>query len=675
LAAAVFLLALFSIFPSDRCYLPDKMSDSLGLTLPLGPNSEVAHGHSDDKADDADLSSKRQIEANGDDNDDNVEGESSFPVVSIVLERLVGYQPSSQDVAESIQSQLLDAMWTRYRQQDYCDEMGPTSCGNTSRVVVPPDFDDQIQELFEARIARWGPPPTRESSSSECKKGSEGSNSIPYLVLFYPPKVRNSFSVALEGNKLLDTARAWKEIRRVSKIALPLDDETDRDAAASSDFLSRLFKHLLATSRTLGWKYAMATELRDWIEQELLYKQHQEWVQTQRQAKLDNLYGVRETIVHQMEVARDEYERLRRCRDDRVSQDLLVYQQKQLRQQNRSSHNSCKDGERLLDGFGTSDLNFPEEFQLLGMIPSAHEEYEERYFGEDDWGALDETDYGDYHSSDSDSSGDENEYDGDYDGEGGDDHVAEDEKDGDLPDTSKTIDFEGELPVVTSEDAQEQETNQNSNPVSTPFLRRKERRQRAKERKRKERQEAGRRARLEELKAAEKELREKYTTRELILAQTLLQALEKKVQSVEDLLESLQDEVWAAEEEEEEIRGESKRGMSDSDNAAETSFSLLDQVLAMILGALPVENGVDPGDHYRYVKKEHDAIITGWKNYFGRLPPAMSAKEGERNASDKNMTANRDTPNAERSLTAQEKRTALGIVDNEEDEWDAGDSD
>lgn len=234
----------------------------------------------------------------------------------------------------------------------------------------------------------------------------------------------------------------------------------------------------------------------------------------------------------------------------------------------------------------------------------------------------------------------------------------------------------------------------------------------------------------------------KHTTNELILAQTLLEALEKKVGDVEDLLESLQDEVWAAEEKAEQEDGGGSERETNNKNSSHNNnntndqqqLSLLDQILAMVLGALPMEpdsnNDKDRHQkHFRYIKEEHEFIVNGWKEHFGRLPPAFvpsgttgndanddddadsAATDAEHNDNDdgsepKSSAAvytasgpslpagtvklskitSRTSSNSKivapppsgantttTTTTPEEQRIALGIVDNESGEWDDDD--
>ena len=156
----------------------------------------------------------------------------------------------------------------------------------------------------------------------------------------------------------------------------------------------------------------------------------------------------------------------------------------------------------------------------------------------------------------------------------------------------------------------------------------------------------------------EEDLRIKFTTNELILAQTMRNALTDKLEKIEELLDSLQDEVWQAEEEaEQQSPGET---VVAGDKNGE-QFSLLDQVLAMILGATPMSDGKSPAEHFQCMQSEHQSIVQAWKAHFGRLPPPATNSTGK--SSEKELS--------ERPLSSKEQRQLLGINDNDCDDWDA----
>ncbi|KAL3913680.1 MAG: hypothetical protein SGILL_006393 [Bacillariaceae sp.] len=638
-----------------------------------------------------------------------------LPLISIELKKLIGYAPSSQDVVDSIQSQLVEAMWSRYRQENGDGEIDIVAeseeklegSSKGSPVLLPPDFDSQMQELLEARIARFGRPPT---SSTTALEGGETScpadnqavadntatpdssatqqpQHFEHLVLSYPPKIRNPLATMGSSNSLLDAAKAWNEIHQLgnvlplSPLPPPQEDQGDRypreTSSPSTDFIQKLTTHLVNTSRTLTWKYAMAKELQQIIKNELLWKQHEEWCTVQRQAKLDNLYQVRETLVHQKELAQDDWEHLANARDQKVAQELVVeYQRQRLLEEKES------DGAAGVDS--TDDLDLTQELRAMGLMPRQNgsdvenDNNQEDMWEEESLGAGSYSSYGSSSSSSSSNEDDDEE-----------DSIDNDQVGGEIKTLKGGIPTEIKIgeDAVNADDSSKNEENQQNDteeegmyrimeeerpPLTLPFQRRKERRKRAKEQKRKEKREAELETKREKLRAIKERLEQQHTSRELILSQTMLNSLQKKVENVDELLESLQDEVWAAEEEDEEEA--IKTGLGSSNRTEKPSLSLLDQVLAMILGALPpTDPNKTPKEQYAFAKSEHSAIVEGWESYFGRLPPAVNADSSVKDDGPEAITEPAGKTSQAPKPTPQEQRDALGIVDNDDADWDVDD--
>ena len=132
-------------------------------------------------------------------------------------------------------------------------------------------------------------------------------------------------------------------------------------------------------------------------------------------------------------------------------------------------------------------------------------------------------------------------------------------------------------------------------------------------------------------------------TNEERIAQATLLKLQERLKNVDDLLESLQEDEWADEEEDDdnddEMFNRERRNLNqkmkekDGDSVDHT---LLDQILAMILGGLPKKDihqvpkekrRTVQLDHYKYIKEEHKSIVKGWISVFGRLPPFPTSEE------------------------------------------------
>lgn len=576
--------------------------------------------------------------------------EEMLPIISIDLERLIGYRPESTDELDSIRSQLLAAMWTR------CKETTPIPIEQTDQTQPPPDFDVQVCELFETGAAHF--------SRKNAESVNDSSTGTAFLPIKYPPKLILPPPRMYSDGPFVETANVWKQIIRkpAMKNTLPL--------------VEKLWRYLEGCSRNLLWKSDMSKELKKLIQEELARLEYDEWTESKRQSKLDNLYSIRETIVHQVELAKVKLDDLEEKRETQVQEEM----QQCLRKRNGGG----------LESFGTTELSFPEEFQLLGLRDEVYEE-------EDDWGVDDDQSSYSSRSGESDVSGDgyssekssvagEDGEDEEYDC---DNEIIKGNNSEHIPLTDASVDNSAgeQQPLsIPSNEVLGEEKNQSTNnpqlptsandsteidesseqPLSTPFLRRKERREKAKRKKRQERKDSERKTKLEQLKKLEEEIRARHTTRDLIMAQTLWDALDKKSKNVEELLESLQDEVWQAEEEVEDDSQEKQTKM------VEPSFSLLDQILAMILGSTPVQHGMTPQEHYKFVQNEHTSIVDDWKAYFGRLPPP--AGENQPREVGDGMLREAAPPSDQNMKTALEKRLALGITDNADDDWDAIDN-
>jgi len=106
------------------------------------------------------------------------------------------------------------------------------------------------------------------------------------------------------------------------------------------------------------------------------------------------------------------------------------------------------------------------------------------------------------------------------------------------------------------------------------------------------------------------------------LALAVVTNLEKKLQKVDSLLETMQEEEWKDQEEgvlvDDGFTDEIDEFASEQ-HPEESDMSLLDQVLAMVLGAFP-PLGKPVQEHFARLKKEHEEIKSLWNSAFGRLP-------------------------------------------------------
>eukprot|EP00980_Cylindrotheca_fusiformis_P018353 scaffold5997_cov133-Cylindrotheca_fusiformis.AAC.4 len=591
------------------------MSSSLGLKLSLPPEVASRLRESEEQQETAAVERTEEIEV----------AVKEVPQITIDLERLVGYQPEAAEL-ETIKLQLLSAMWTRYRLEER--ETAEPSSTESSPTEPPPDFDFQVVDLLESGVASFAQP--SDGDSEESKK----------LLLSYP------LSIIASDGETKSTSTLWERTTTCPSKFVGKDN---------TEFVPRLWKYLTYCSRNLNWKYQMSLELGNLVEEEQARIDYNEWTSIQRKAKLDQLYSIRETIVHQVDISKAKY--------DSMVEDREIQVQMDMRQHHRQA------------AVGTSELSFPDEFALLGLNDRPE-------LDEDDWGLGDSDSYMVSDESSEDGISDEGyetdnepktdvniraeisndeELERGYECDNDDDEPVPTDKTGvaheelataiapDPPNTS----------IETSVDCPSEQPPTNPT-VLSPFQKRKERQRRAKQRKRIEKKEAMRRAEKEKLEQLEKEIRENRTSKDIIIAQTLAEALTKKLESVEELLEALQEEEWQAEEE----RENEVKTAELADHSSEESFSLLDQILAMILGTMPMSQSMSPKEHYQFVQKEHKSIVSGWKSHFGRLPPSIGgiAASGPR-PSDRSEMQEKQSPS--------QLRRELGITDNTDEDWDA----
>ena len=710
-----------------------------------------------------------------------------LPVVSLDLERLIGYKPSPEE-HDSIRSQLLNAMWMRYRdeqqqQQKMNDDDNPNEKEEFSEAeslgIPPPDFDAQVVELLRSGVATFGRRRKRLQREQEVEdeQGHQQKEEAQLLIISYPPML-HSFSLPSSNSdnitrrcQQVRTIELWNDILNYPTISTSTttpdneDHRNDKTEGGELNFLDDLWQYLIDCSQSLVWKYDMSIELRNLVQTESAKLEYDEWIHTKRQTKLDHLYNVRETIVHQLEVEETKLQLKEEERENQVRNIMQHYYR------TTSVFGDQQQGDARifsLESFGTSELSFPDEFQLLGISDGLDSNNDNRYDdndenygrrrdldapeddGDDDYDDEDLLSFGsedNEHSSAEESGRDQKSKDAgiertddvippslpdtlqgdiihdttettttsesnlvDYCIRNHDDHQqampsssAGDSINSDNASCAKQEGAEKDVTKVTEESSKNATTTA---PMTTvPFLKRKERRKKALKRKKLQRQkeleEERRKLKAEQAKSIEDETRSKLTTQDMVLSQAMCTALRRKVEKVEELLESLQDEVWEAEEQE---QGEIKQADVHCASNSALSFSLLDQVLAMILGSMPIPPNMMPSEHFKLMKMEHKSIVQGWQNHFGRLPPpaigtivnSMTTAIPEEDAG-RGIGEEFEVPEAPTALsssrevladgassallsvtadsrsdlsTSEQRRAALGIKENDGEDWE-----
>jgi len=206
-------------------------------------------------------------------------------------------------------------------------------------------------------------------------------------------------------------------------------------------------------------------------------------------------------------------------------------------------------------------------------------------------------------------------------------------------------------------------------------------------------QQAEYRAKVEAAKEEEERLQDACTSLELRKAMAVEQSLQDRLAHVDELLESLQEEEWQDEEEAEVEEAENIGTLQSSSEArgsaqkitqrAASELSLLDEILAMVLGATTAPLSVP--DPVAWLAQEHRTIVSDWKAFFGRLPPSLLLSQSKDAAypdfdegncdilalPSQTQIVQKDGNYPEDPATRQRAlRNAFGIEDKDVDNWE-----
>jgi len=202
---------------------------------------------------------------------------------------------------------------------------------------------------------------------------------------------------------------------------------------------------------------------------------------------------------------------------------------------------------------------------------------------------------------------------------------------------------------------------------------------------------------VSEKKLEEDIVRNQYISEEERICLTLLTNLEKRLDEIDHLLESLQEEQWTDDEEalynKDDDDEEALYNKDETVEGVTSNLSILDQILAMILGSIHCSEENSLQNHYTYIRHEHETIVQGWKDYFGRLPYSSTSTRNSTmyrefheldetledvNKDEKStlkIEPNRciETNTSTTLLSHDEKKDVLnklGIFENEWDDWE-----
>ncbi|KAL7479304.1 hypothetical protein ACHAW6_005039, partial [Cyclotella cf. meneghiniana] len=367
--------------------------------------------------------------------------------------------------------------------------------------------------------------------------------------------------------------------------------------------MQRLLVHLRNTSRSLRWKVEMHDQLRLLAIEEhtemvrrLENREYEEWKGV-RKERLEKLYEVRETFLLRVDLARGRYEKLVQDRERRVAIEMKR-RRGDAWQQSKPVERETLDDEKndVFDRY--KDHDDDDDDGWGGAIP------EDEIIGHDAGNALNIV-YGQDSQVVNDDGNDSNE---EWSPVGMSVVVKqsstpaapgpESESNKKVSDTKATI--HKLQPITIDDNAQrkskrlEKAKNQSTN--------------------------------HNDIAEEEESVREKLKTNDERIAEAMLRNLQERLDGVDNLLENLQEEEWADEENDEGQDEPTHKIDGETSDASE--MTLLDQILAMILGALSMTYSGAKGkeEHFRYIKEEHKSIVKEWKETFGRLPPSFCAE-------------------------------------------------
>ena len=649
----------------DREIVPFQLGDGGGndgndddgdSTLGAGSNSDA------DLQDDAAAS-----DDDDDDDDDDYEEDddeisqsppTSLPLLSIDLVELTGCTPSNAEEKTMLVEQVRGILVGPSEEQNQ-DDAGGTDEETEKNEEEPlwAQFNAKSVELFNMGAASHGDTaiPLGEDDLRRCY--------IEYPEFLPVPVPEQDNGEGATTTVVMPTSRMWKILTSSHRIA-PVD---------------RILVHLSQTSRDLVWRYMMNQELRHLArsEQQECDRRHraaalEEWTfGGRRKLELERLYQVRETFEYRLNAARKSWGEVVGRREDRVRSELA-------RRREAGISGGGVDGLDWAEGAATFVFGDEEQEQhpkLRDIAPSSDlapmtAPYQDRY--------------GDI-GSDASSSNEESGY--------------------ELDDEDSLADGESDMDEHSGpEDATQSKTSEKLAQSRSEARAERRRKRAAKSSKRMRKklalqeEEAKRRSMIEAAKAEERDIRRMCTQPEEELAKAVVDQLEERMAKIDALLEKIQDEEWA----EEEGDGGTKCGLQidvlyDDLDEERHHRPLLDQILAMILGAARPSEGRTKEEHFRFIKDEHQSIVSDWWNYFGRLPPSLAEKE-ESAAKEKQVTntpaqteetllvagaltalrfdddrgapKKSSLPDVSAKQTPEAMRSMLGIADNDGDDWD-----
>lgn len=558
----------------------------------IHPDSCTDDNNNDDENDKYNESESNEDEYSQQSDNDSLDNISisppiSMPLLVVELDKLCGYVPSDEDEAKELKNELYQALLGIQMEETQVND-----CNKNENDQRPEqndkdlcygdglslDFITRAVELLEAGMAH------HSDTLQHDLMNVQERNNLNYVFVPYPEFLPISTNNIDENSEtsIMATKKIWKRILKHHDIPV----------------VNKLLELLSKCSRSLIWKHEMAMEIRRIVKEEKenfedrkRRKELKIWRREKRPDELAKLYDVRETFQIKLEMLRTKHEGYVREREERVHRELLRRKEKGI----------GNGGVAALDYDGKITFAFDDVDEIVkNLLP-------DKSYSDEDYQSIESG----YHDSADDDFGET--YDDGYDCDNDEGY------DCDNDDVYNDLHSHSENHLQHISNDSNLERRQRRVKAATKRLRRKLEVEKDK-------------ARAEELrqkvKAAHEEealVRQMCISTDEKLAMVMVQNLEKRLERVDDLLDSLQNDVWNDEEE----------GLLDSDASDEDSVyenpsinndesTLLHSILAMILGSIHHDTSISDQDHYTNLKQEHEAIVEDWKLAFGRLPKLHS---------------------------------------------------
>ena len=608
----------------------------------------------------------QDVNGNGENNEDDLSYSppESLPVIIVDLQRLVGYKPSTIESAHVLKKQVQAALWgkdpeeasqmNKHEDGDVDDDDDAKLLSSVSR-----SFEVRVGELLESGIAQHSDTLQQDQKEQQQQEGAcqdpheNDGVGLRYAVIDYPQYTcwntaitRNSDGSIDEDGKynevqLKSTSRVWKRL---------LHHKQGKQHQAP--VVNRLLQLLVDCNRPLLWKDAMLTELLVLASSEetaKVQKQHEkelhEWRTKGRPEKLEQLYAARDSLLAAVEDAQTRHRTLEKERDEEVA--LKLKKLCSAAVHNTEASVPTDKEENLLDAFDFEggDSSFPTGIgNILGLQDDDNDEDSYYSDGQEPLWEEDAREYDEHgeslHSAD-------------------DNHA---EADNPQVDRQDQVSAPVAHPLIDGETSREGKliTKEQCETLSEPPV------------------------------SEEERLRELCTKPALLKAAAVMNSLQERLQQVDDLLESIQEETWADEEaqEQHDSNDVDTNAIACHDEKNTQDITLLDQILAMILGSIPPpdqDSKESVKEHVKYLQQVHQSIICDWKAYFGRLPPALltpsssteliSGQDSLSSPQKQNVTTPSAAPATVDTCQSSQKRRedmrqSLGIVDNVAKDWE-----